>query len=203
MTSGGEHEKSIHHITRLQHDAVLLSLQNAKAQGGMAFPALVTLIGPGGQMADLSKEMLWRSENEKHHKMNALSLVCRTVRARGVILSSDARLVEMEAFARYFRIDVPLPIATEDDWNMLCKRYLRILNDDYGGEVKNLPHSLWRDSIMTVCKGPGIGHLQFQTEYNATADGIVIGETSTIGGGELEMLKSWWEDADDDGKTTT
>jgi hypothetical protein len=205
MTSGKEnHENIIHRITRFQHDALLLLVQNWKKVGeDAAFSPVVTLIGPGAQMADVSKQMAWGDEHEKLLKMHALTAVCRTVGALGVVLSSDVRLVEMETFARYFQIDVPIPFATEENWNLVRQRYLRILNDDYGGEVENLPHSLWRDSIMTVCKGPGVGHLQFQTEYNATVDGIVkLGETSISDGGDIEMLHPWWEDPDDDGQTT-
>ena len=104
------------------------------------------------------------------------------------ILQSDSRIVEMHAFAARFEL------SQEMGPERIQREYSRILGEQFGGLMENLPRDLWRDAIFTAVKGPTIAPLLISSVYHKGENGEVVwdesDETTTA---VSSILPDWWE----------
>lgn len=74
------------------------------------------------------------------------------------------------------------------------KEYNRILDEQYGGTMVNLPTDLWQETVLTAIKGPKIEPTLIHTVYLRKSNGeIELGATDERHTAFDSVLPDWWE----------
>jgi hypothetical protein len=104
------------------------------------------------------------------------------------LVQADSMAVSGQKFCEYFGLQFV------EQTGKYLKEYTRILNEQFGGSMANLPRSLWRDVILTHIKGPCLLPLGIMTFYEKGKNGeVVLCETRENSAGEFNVLPDWWE----------
>jgi len=112
----------------------------------------------------------------------------RAIKLPAALIQSDARQLKMQEVCQLFG----LPAGLGYDETQI--EYFRILNEQFGGTMENLPRHLWTDSIFTTIKGPEVMPWMLSTCYHGDQDGkVVYEETIETPGVESYILPDWWE----------
>jgi hypothetical protein len=118
-----------------------------------SFVPKVLLIGPYDETTVIP--IGWRNEADKYAKLEIVADAARRTLSQAIVLISDTRWLQSNAFCEHFKIDPPR--STEPaDVEEFQKRYLAILSQ-HDGQIKNLPRHLWSEAVMVAIKGPMCG----------------------------------------------
>ena len=159
--------------------------------GDAGIPVTVIVIGPNDEKAVVP--MVWKDEREKYAKMRVVSKTAMEVFAQAVVMLSDMRWTNSDKFCDHFKL--AKPTATEPgSVERFQKQYLRILNDQYGGLLMNLPRNVWSDGLVAVLKGPMVGtHARVLLYEQGPGDTVLFtGGMEKHDRDQFNLLPDWW-----------
>lgn len=112
----------------------------------------------------------------------------RAERLYAAILQSDTRMADMHKFVEHFGLSYEMGA------ERIQEEYYRILTEQFGGWMENLPRHLWYDAIATTVKGPKVPALLVRSRYHGDEqDRVVWDESQEVTGVISEILPDWWE----------
>jgi hypothetical protein len=119
-------------------------------------------------------------------RIKAISILLRAIQAPAAIFQSDTRQVNMDKFLDYFRLGGLKVSAAK-------QVYSRILTEQFGGSVANMPRALWYDAIITCLRGPKLPVLGLSTVYRGGPDNTCVFEPTRERGVLVNVLPEWWD----------
>jgi len=126
------------------------------------------------------------------HRLVLRTLVAASFRAfppAAALTQADGMELRSVEFSAHFGISPGIP--PEEYY----KEYDRILNEQFGGTMANLPAELWRETVVTAIKGPKIEPTLIHTVYGRKPDGeIEFGATDERYTMFESVLPDWWEE---------
>lgn len=148
---------------------------------------LAMVVGPHGEQGTVPTP--FRNAKEKALMMEALTTQARKEKAAAVILVSDTRMVPPIDFDDYFQLPT---LPTQMEWE---SRFLKIVDEQFGGRLDKLPEELLHDAIFVGIKGPHIPEQTFFLPYKeGVGDTIIWYELLTYQiTGRIEGLDDWWD----------
>jgi hypothetical protein len=156
------------------------------------FLPVANVIGPNHEQAIVP--LRFSDDREKYAMMQALSVAARKEGAAAIAIVSDVCFTRSDRFCKHFGLADP----GVSDLAELQRAYLRILRDDYGGEVKNLPRELWGEAICVAIKGPLIPAKSKMAYYReGEGDTVEWFDEEKRGGiaeADFNLLPDWWDD---------
>jgi hypothetical protein len=150
------------------------------------FRMRVKIVGPQGQVANTP--VIWHDEDEKLRAMNAVSRTCRIVSAQAVMVTSDVRVLNVEAFCAHFNLAVPHSAA---ELKTFQKERWRVM-EPYDYYMGNLPRPLWSELLMTFAYGPCVRKM-LSLPYRVVDETFVFDEVKVDHEGlQIPMIPVWW-----------
>lgn len=166
------------------------------------FKMRVTVVGPGWQVARLPNT--WSEREEMRELLAKTAYLAKALKNKAVMVASDARFTEAEAFIEHFKLPQIGPEYTGEQFR---NDYHRILKE-HGGLMQNLPRHVWGEVVMVGLKadpscgvtGP-IARFQPYTRQGAgimwlPAEGPFSQDRNSRS--EMGMIQDWWEIDDND-----
>jgi hypothetical protein len=151
------------------------------------FVPVANVIGPSGEQGLMP--LRFRNNKEKYMLTTALSAAARDAGAAAIAIVTDVRYVLFPDFCKYFKVPDDADYKTT---------YSRILDDQFGGEMENLPRELWREALTVAIKGPHIvparSKMAFYREgANDTVEWYDGGDEKP-GYTEFALIPDWWDE---------
>jgi len=135
--------------------------------------------------------LLWRDNKEKYLMAAGVNAKAREMNAKSLSFVTDSRWVKSDDFAKYFKMEPPIPETMED----FVREYHRILRQ-HGGEIKNLPRAVWQEAVVVFTNGPGIPTQIQMAPYkegpNDTIEWLPRDREMEAKSGRSDMLTDWW-----------
>jgi hypothetical protein len=154
------------------------------------FVPVANVIGPSGEQGLMP--LRFKNNKEKYMLTAALSAAARDAGAAAIAIVTDVRYVLFADFCKHFRV------AKTADYQ---EAYLRILNDQFGGEMVNLPRELWREALTVAIKGPHIVPARMKMAFYREGAGDTVewyedSEKFEEGKGyaEFGLIPDWWDE---------
>jgi hypothetical protein len=104
-----------------------------------------------------------------------------------VLASSDMWQASTKFFNHHGIQDLP--------FKERCKRYLEILNREYGGWLANVPADLKSEAVFTCIKGPRFMPVNLSTFYHREQDKIILDDSPDLSkwSSVITIVPDWWE----------
>jgi hypothetical protein len=153
------------------------------------FPQAIVFIGPNLEPA--SVPITWSNENEKWHKMKAVSKTAQDMLCQAVALVSDTRWVEEDRIVKLLGI----PPLAEIGLEKFKEMYSHIIGERFGGYLGNAPKELFTEAIMIAMKGPRLNGPQaiFAPYEQGAKDSIRwLPPIKEHGTHHFNLLPDWW-----------
>jgi hypothetical protein len=149
------------------------------------FKMRVKIVGPSAQIAHMP--VTWANEDEKRRAMLAVSHTAKLTLSQAVIITTDARFVNVPGFCK--RFGIAESTATNFEAFELERRRIMKGFDFYMG---NLPADCYDDNLLVMVKGPRIARMM-STKY-AIVEGVAVFEQVEDKGEKItiEMIPEWW-----------
>jgi len=147
------------------------------------------IVGPGGEIAMLP--ILGWGE-DRYRFMNAVSQTAKAAEAQAVMLTTDMRKLEPEAFCEHFGV----PIPTRKTIKEFQVNYRRIL-EDHNNTMANLPRACWSEMIIVAIYGPRVKIAKL-IDYTWTDDGTytfaepMIVKDEAAQQLQIGIIPAWW-----------
>jgi hypothetical protein len=151
------------------------------------FRMQVKIVGPSGQIA--RTPLGWSSEHEKRKVMWVVSQVAKQTCSQAVMVTSDARMINVSGFCKRFGIAEPTTPAAYEAFE-LQRRLVMKGFDSYMG---NLPTDCYEDGLIVAIRGPRITRLA-TTKYRIVK-GVVVFEPmfdDKESKSTVDMVLPWW-----------
>lgn len=150
------------------------------------FQMRVSVVGQRGEIA--RTPIQWDSEALKRRVMRALSQACKELDAAAVVVASDVRCLNLEAFCAFFSIAVP---KGREDMDAFERERQRVM-EPYDFYMGNLPRELWEEYLMVFAHGPRVKRA-LRCAYRVEGGSFVFEPVAEDGGVmSIPMIPAWW-----------
>jgi hypothetical protein len=171
----------------MQHAMAKAKEHRERAGFSGQFMPLAIVVGPQGAQGLVPTP--YKSRAEKRAMMDGLAFAAREQNAAAVIIVSDTRQVDLRKFLVHFNA----PNADTATYEECEAFYLKILNEQFGGEMQNVPQELLTDALVVAIKGPFVEERVLSVSYReSVGDTVVFLETQDYGT-KVMMLDDWWD----------
>lgn len=162
--------------------------QRARLKGDDEFVMSVKMVSSRGDIADTC--LIWRDGEDKRLVMKLVAQCCQVLGAQAVLVTSDARFLDVDGFCR--RFNVPRPEAGFEAFDRERRRVMA----GFGDYMGNLPNDCYNDVLIVAVKGPSINRF-VSTAYRVTENDIVFSKTEEQQTGfvEINLIPTWWKEA--------
>jgi hypothetical protein len=127
----------------------------------------------------------WKDNDEKYAMAKMVNREARNRGAKSLSFITDARWVDGEKFAEFFKLEA----VDEEKFRRDYERILRAV-----GGVKNLPRQLWDEAVVVFTNGPGIPATVQMAPYVAGENDTILWLPPTPHTVyKSEMLLEWWK----------
>lgn len=160
--------------------------QKRNVTGDDEFVMRVKVVGPHGEIADTP--VRWSSEEEKRKAMWAVSQAAKMTASQAVMITSDARYLNVTGFCKRFDIAQPTP----GNWEAFEQERRRVMKG-FGFYMGNLPRDCFDDNLLVAIRGPRVTRMAV-TKY-AFVNGIVVFEPTLEDKDAkitVSMVPAWW-----------
>jgi hypothetical protein len=171
----------------MQHAMEKAKEHREKAGFKGSFMPLAIVIGPHGEQGLVPTP--YKSREEKDAMMKVLTVAAREARAFAVVIVSDTRQVDLKKFASYFNI----PLDMMSNYQECEKIYTKILHEQFGGQMQNLPKGLLGDALIVGIKGPFVREHVISAMYRESVGDTIVFDEPLEYETKVMMLDDWWD----------
>jgi hypothetical protein len=161
--------------------------QKRKVTGDDEFTMRVKVVGPYGQIANTP--VVWRNEQEKRKAMWAVSQTAKMTVSQAVIVTSDARFLNVPGFCKRFGIAEPTP-GNLEAFDLERRRVMKGF-DFYMG---NLPRDCFDENLLVAIRGPRVCRMAI-AKYTVVKGVVVFEPTMEDKDAKVivNMVPEWWQ----------